>query len=310
MTFEVELDSRFDDGLCCRRTLANRWANTLGPVAWGTAPPSDVPGVYVVEAPEAFTVAPIDARAVEAWLQRVSTLRLDQSRPTANDLAARLAEFWIPGEGVVYIGLAGTSLRSRVRGFYRTPLGDPRPHAGGHWLKTLLQLQHLLRVVVRDARAGQIRSRVARCFRGARPAICNREQAVLVLPFANRQDARGMRKPHGIAGSTLTPTARTAAGSARPGREPPTTPPSRSADRLTQINAALQALAGAQPSRWVAAVDAAAELDRLGLLSDSSQRPGLPLRKLLRAGRIQHAYQEAGRWWYIRCSPTGAPGIG
>ena len=41
----------------------------------------------------------------------------------------------------------------------------------------------------------------------------------------------------------------------------------------------------------------------LGFLSDSQQRPGKPLRDLLRAGKIEHAYQEPnGRWW-IACAP-------
>ena len=141
----------------------------------------------------------------------MSTLRLDQSRPTANALAARLAEFWIPGEAVVYIGLAGTSLRSRVRGFYRTPLGDPRPHAGGHWLKTLLQLNTYSvwwsETHEPDRYEGELLDAFAE---RARPTATGRA-AVLVLPFANRQDARGMRKPHGITGSTLTTTARMAA---------------------------------------------------------------------------------------------------
>lgn len=49
----------------------------------------------------------------------------------------RLATFWLPDEVVLYIGLAGASVRKRVRQYYRTPLGDKRPHAGGWWLKTL-----------------------------------------------------------------------------------------------------------------------------------------------------------------------------
>ena len=37
-------------------------------------------------------------------------------------------------------------------------------------------------------------------------------------------------------------------------------------------------------------------LERIGLLNDSSDRPGLPLRKLLRAGEISHAYQVGTNW--------------
>jgi hypothetical protein len=67
------------------------------------------------------------------------------------------------------------------------------------------------------------------------------------------------------------------------------------------INRALGRLACAQPEGEITAVDAARELDRLGLLRDSASRPGLPLRKLLRDGEIVNGYQQSGRWWFIRC---------
>jgi len=49
------------------------------------------------------------------------------------------------------------------------------------------------------------------------------------------------------------------------------------------------------------AVDAARELDRMGLLPDSRSRPGKPLRDKLRAGQIEHTHQENGFRWFIRC---------
>lgn len=39
-------------------------------------------------------------------------------------------------------------------------------------------------------------------------------------------------------------------------------------------------------------------LERKGLLVDSKNRPGLPLRRLLRAGVLPHAYK-VGRLWVI-----------
>lgn len=42
-------------------------------------------------------------------------------------------------------------------------------------------------------------------------------------------------------------------------------------------------------------------LEKEGLLNNSDERPGLPLRKLLRAGKFPHAYQippkKNGRWY-------------
>lgn len=54
----------------------------------------------------------------------------------------------------------------------------------------------------------------------------------------------------------------------------------------------------------VTAVEAAAWLDDAGLLPDSASRPGLPLRKMLRAGKIrsgdQRPPQKHGNWFVVR----------
>jgi len=50
------------------------------------------------------------------------------------------------------------------------------------------------------------------------------------------------------------------------------------------------------------AITAGRWLNERGLLKDSGQRPGLPLRKLLRAGKINGAYQYPNRRWVIRQS--------
>lgn len=48
-------------------------------------------------------------------------------------------------------------------------------------------------------------------------------------------------------------------------------------------------------------VEANELLERHGLLQDSKIRKGKPLRDLLRAGRIPHAYQTGGKYskWFI-----------
>jgi hypothetical protein len=56
--------------------------------------------------------------------------------------------------------------------------------------------------------------------------------------------------------------------------------------------------------REVTAVEAATWLDQAHILEDSPSRPGLPLRRLLRAGRIegaeQHPSRPYGRWFITR----------
>lgn len=54
----------------------------------------------------------------------------------------------------------------------------------------------------------------------------------------------------------------------------------------------------------IGAVEANALLEKAGILNDSKNRPGSPLRKKLRAGELPHAYQ-VGRKWVIPLSKKG-----
>lgn len=120
-----------------------------GEVRWGAPIPLDAPGVYTVGLSHdphsvygALSEAPIDLDALRRLLAARPELRVDGGQPTVGELAARLRAFWL-AEVLLYVGLAGTSVRERVRQYYRTPLGARRPHAGGWWLKTLTVLDHL-----------------------------------------------------------------------------------------------------------------------------------------------------------------------
>jgi len=67
-------------------------------------------------------------------------------KPDGNDQAAisgaRIAAFWLPSQAVLYVGATPTSIPSRVRALRETPLGERRPHSGGHWLHVLKGLEH------------------------------------------------------------------------------------------------------------------------------------------------------------------------
>ena len=65
------------------------------------------------------------------------------------------------------------------------------------------------------------------------------------------------------------------------------------------ITAHLQARLHNLGRAQVNAIEAARWLGDVGLLDDSIARPGLPLRNLLRAGRIGHAYQLSNGRWFI-----------
>ncbi|MGH8997089.1 MAG: hypothetical protein ACRDYB_13855 [Acidimicrobiales bacterium] len=117
----------------------------LGAVPWRTGVPSEHPGVDVVArssdpAAQVSGDAEIDRAAIRQLLGTRTELTLDGQRPSAEVLSDRLKSMWLPDEPVIYVGLAGTSLRQRVGQFYRTRLGARSPHAGGWPLKCISDL--------------------------------------------------------------------------------------------------------------------------------------------------------------------------
>ena len=179
-----------------------------GPVTWGRPVPTGKPGVYLVEWPESRAEAPVELTLVGKWIERLPTLRLDGERPSSRAVAARLHDFWLPGQTVVYIGMTPASIGGRVGAFYRTPLGDRKPHAGGQWLQVLRGLDRA-RVwwAVTDA-PEEYEDALFSAFAAAvdaSPAAAPRlPDRAMVLPFANLQNATGVRKAHGLTG-TLEP---------------------------------------------------------------------------------------------------------
>ena len=179
-----------------------------GPVTWGRPVPTGKPGIYVVEWPEARAEAPVELTNVGKWIERLSALRMDGERPTSRALAARLHDFWLPGQTVVYVGMTPLSIGGRVGAFYRTPLGDRKPHAGGQWLQTLRGLDRA-RVwwAVTDAPEeyeDALLTAFAAAVDASPEAAPRLPDRTVILPFANLQSATGVRKAHGLTG-TLEP---------------------------------------------------------------------------------------------------------
>jgi len=195
-----------------------------GPVRWGNAVPSRAPGVFVVDLPGGLERAPIDNLAVTRWLARVPTLQLDGEPTTAQALGRRLAEFWLPGEPILYVGRSTRSIGARVAALYATPLGDAKPHPGGHWLKALAALSNLriwwaeteAHEEYEDALLAEVRARA-----GSSAAVAAADTDV-VLPFANLSLPTGTTKAHGIEGALRRPDAveQASAADARRARTP------------------------------------------------------------------------------------------
>ncbi len=68
---------------------------------------------------------------------------------------------------------------------------------------------------------------------------------------------------------------------------------------VSQINQLIQGKLEHNHQNEVTAVEAAQWLDQAGILKDSTHRPGLPLRNLLRAGLIEGQKQMPNSRWFI-----------
>lgn len=180
-----------------------------GVVSWGTRVPAKSSGIYVISTESDATIegrepvrAPIDLSAVRQLLSARPELTVDSRRPTADELAQRLSEFWLPDESVLYIGLA-TSLGKRVSQFYQTPLGARRPHAGGWFLKTLHNLEELYVYwsEATDIAAAERRAINSFVTRVSTPTLFQLRDPDHPFPFANLEWPPGTRKRHGIKGT-------------------------------------------------------------------------------------------------------------
>ncbi|HYC06472.1 MAG TPA: hypothetical protein VEG29_00975 [Candidatus Binatia bacterium] len=304
-----------------------------GPVTWGRPVPSRKPGVYVVEWPESLADAPVELTNVGRWLERLPGFRLDGHRPTSREIAARLHEFWLPGQTVLYIGRTRRPLAKRIGEYYETPLGANGPHAGGAWLKTLRGLERSRVWWAETEAQEEYEDALFTAFAVAVDASVDaaprlRDRSV-ILPFANLQDATGTRKDHGLSGTMEprppespppgTSVVEVPAGAADGAEEssrgrpmerrapvPAPVPASRTtgtASRLDldAVNAALQSIACRRLMRELTVADAAAELSALGLLRGVRGQPVAVLRDLLKQGLIAGGSQDADRRWTIRC---------
>ena len=181
-----------------------------GAVRWGDRVALDSPGVYAVALTAdsgavtgTLQTCPLSAEAVAELLAVRPELRVDGQRPSPAELSARLAALWLGDEAIVYLGLAGTSLRRRVGQYYKTPLGARRPHAGGWPLKTLAVLPKLWVHFAPCADPTTAEQAMFGAFMGgvragARAAL---HDPSLPIPFANLEAGKGQRQAHGITGA-------------------------------------------------------------------------------------------------------------
>lgn len=183
-----------------------------GVVQWGDKVPLDHPGVYVVastpdvsDAVGAYGIYQPDLTAFESLRTVCPSVTVDGAPATSEQLADRIGAFWIPESAILYVGLAGTSVRKRIDQYYRTQIGHRAPHSGGWWLKTLGNLGELFIHYARaeapkSAETLLLENYAAEVHPSVRRALHDSER---IAPFANVRVQDGTLKRHGMAGYKL-----------------------------------------------------------------------------------------------------------
>ncbi|MFI5218893.1 MAG: hypothetical protein ACHQNT_05335 [Bacteroidia bacterium] len=185
-------------------------SNRLRTIHWGEPIDNSSVGIYIVSTsskPDAnsnhFAAAPIDENKLRIWINKVKTICIDGSpNPTVAELKQRLNRFWLPDESIIYIGQTECSggLKRRMLQYYKTELGDTKPHAGGHWIKTLKNLNQLFVHYISTMNPEQTEAKLMQNF-VAQVSDSTRKKIgthVLPLPFANLELEKWKRKNHGI----------------------------------------------------------------------------------------------------------------
>ncbi len=176
-----------------------------GPGQWGRPISAQGSGVFIIESVAPTASAPIELIRVGKWLERMETLLLDGTRPTSKALAGRLGSFWLASQTVLYIGSSDVSVGRRLAAMARTELGDRRPYAGGHWLRTLRSLDSVRIWWSATSAAAEYEDALFDAFDAS---VSDAERAGLpdrkvILPFANLRRGDGRRKETGLTGSLV-----------------------------------------------------------------------------------------------------------
>lgn len=181
----------------------------MGQVKWNERIECNLPGVYCVsisnKSDKLKTIEefPVALEIIEEWIKYVPNMRIDDKIPTVEAVVQRLNKFWLPNETILYIGKAGKSLRQRVNQYYKTKLGDRSPHAGGHWLKTLNNLNELniFWTTSEEIDAEELEQELIRKFVASINYKSELYDGEHSFPFANIEYPKGNRKNHGISNS-------------------------------------------------------------------------------------------------------------
>lgn len=181
-------------------------------VKWGTPIDCKKEGIYIVSLSEnaelnkTMEKAPISTNILRKWIDKLGYFTLDKKNiKDVKPIIERLAEFWIPDENILYIGKASLrksndGIGNRVQEYYDTSIGERGPHAGGHWIKALENLNELHVFYIECKNFDTIETNMLSVFG---EAVSQRTKDKLsakgpILPFANLENGNKKRKKHGL----------------------------------------------------------------------------------------------------------------
>lgn len=187
-------------------------ATTIKKVKWGTPIDCKKEGIYIVslsedaESNKTMEMPPISTDILKEWIEKLDYFTLDkQTVKNVTTIIKRLSEFWIPDESILYIGKAplrksGGGIGNRVQEYYDTAIGERAPHAGGHWIKALENLNELHVFYIECKEPDMVESKMLSNF-GKRVSQSTKDRLSAkgpILPFANLEDGNKKKKKHGL----------------------------------------------------------------------------------------------------------------
>jgi len=174
------------------------------PIQWGGEIPCNSEGIYVISTLMPITSNDISDDKIKNWIDRVPAMRIDGLLPTPDLIKSRLSTFIYPDETILYIGqTTDRTIRARIKEFHNHILGNPSPHRGGHWLKTLNDMSLLNIYWAAVDNPGVIESTMLSHFRAnvSEESRNNLYDPLCAIPFANLQYRP--RKVHNISKQCL-----------------------------------------------------------------------------------------------------------
>ena len=180
----------------------------LKKVKWGIPVKTQEEGVYIVSLSSdpneniTMKLPPFNIVLLKEWIEKREYFILDGAKCYANDVSSitnRLSKFWISDENILYIGKA-SNLHERIGAFYRHKVGKRSPHAGGHWIKVLKNLEELFLYYIECDNCIEVEKKMFSVFG---KQISKESKQILfdkniLLPFANIQNECKKNKYYGI----------------------------------------------------------------------------------------------------------------